>query len=240
MTTITPRTRREPPTRTHRRTRRRPLASRPARPRPVRSPPCHTLISPPNRPEDAPRPTRERPPPGAGPRADTARGAGRPAGRRGPGAPAAAAGHRHHPRLPRRAPRRRLRRAARRPLPRRRLRRPGRRASAPPPSSPTRRAPSAPPPPACRCWSWTTRAAGWASWPPRSTASPGRDLLQIGITGTSGKTTTAYLVEGGLRARARRASHRAHRHRRDRGSATSASSPSAPPPRPPTSRRCSR
>ncbi|MEU6594405.1 UDP-N-acetylmuramoyl-L-alanyl-D-glutamate--2,6-diaminopimelate ligase [Streptomyces sp. NPDC046881] len=33
---------------------------------------------------------------------------------------------------------------------------------------------------------------------------PGRDLLQIGITGTSGKTTTAYLVEGGLGA-----SHRA-------------------------------
>ena len=30
---------------------------------------------------------------------------------------------------------------------------------------------------------------------------PGRDLLQIGITGTSGKTTTAYLVEGGLRRR---------------------------------------
>jgi len=29
---------------------------------------------------------------------------------------------------------------------------------------------------------------------------PGDDLLQIGITGTSGKTTTAYLVEGGLRA----------------------------------------
>ncbi|MCX4727125.1 UDP-N-acetylmuramoyl-L-alanyl-D-glutamate--2,6-diaminopimelate ligase [Streptomyces sp. NPDC090052] len=29
---------------------------------------------------------------------------------------------------------------------------------------------------------------------------PGRDLLQIGITGTSGKTTTAYLVEGGIRA----------------------------------------
>ncbi len=28
---------------------------------------------------------------------------------------------------------------------------------------------------------------------------PGHDLLQIGITGTSGKTTTAYLVEGGLR-----------------------------------------
>ncbi|MEU8888144.1 UDP-N-acetylmuramoyl-L-alanyl-D-glutamate--2,6-diaminopimelate ligase [Streptomyces sp. NPDC048442] len=29
--------------------------------------------------------------------------------------------------------------------------------------------------------------------------NPGRDLLQIGITGTSGKTTTAYLVEGGLK-----------------------------------------
>ncbi|MBT2441892.1 UDP-N-acetylmuramoyl-L-alanyl-D-glutamate--2,6-diaminopimelate ligase [Streptomyces sp. ISL-36] len=29
---------------------------------------------------------------------------------------------------------------------------------------------------------------------------PGTDLLQIGITGTSGKTTTAYLVEGGLKA----------------------------------------
>lgn len=28
---------------------------------------------------------------------------------------------------------------------------------------------------------------------------PGQDLLQIGITGTSGKTTTAYLVEGGLK-----------------------------------------
>ncbi|MFJ6844765.1 UDP-N-acetylmuramoyl-L-alanyl-D-glutamate--2,6-diaminopimelate ligase [Streptomyces griseoluteus] len=32
---------------------------------------------------------------------------------------------------------------------------------------------------------------------------PGRDMLQIGITGTSGKTTTAYLVEGGLRAAGR-------------------------------------
>ncbi|MFD7285609.1 UDP-N-acetylmuramoyl-L-alanyl-D-glutamate--2,6-diaminopimelate ligase [Streptomyces sp. NPDC059863] len=33
---------------------------------------------------------------------------------------------------------------------------------------------------------------------------PGRDLLQIGITGTSGKTTTAYLIEGGLRGAGRR------------------------------------
>ncbi|WP_125623674.1 UDP-N-acetylmuramoyl-L-alanyl-D-glutamate--2,6-diaminopimelate ligase [Streptomyces sp. WAC 00631] len=31
---------------------------------------------------------------------------------------------------------------------------------------------------------------------------PGRDLLQIGITGTSGKTTTAYMIDGGLRAAA--------------------------------------
>ncbi|WP_375165664.1 UDP-N-acetylmuramoyl-L-alanyl-D-glutamate--2,6-diaminopimelate ligase [Streptomyces sp.] len=33
---------------------------------------------------------------------------------------------------------------------------------------------------------------------------PGEGLLQIGITGTSGKTTTAYLVEGGLRGSGRR------------------------------------
>ncbi|WP_111603004.1 UDP-N-acetylmuramoyl-L-alanyl-D-glutamate--2,6-diaminopimelate ligase [Streptomyces sp. Amel2xB2] len=34
---------------------------------------------------------------------------------------------------------------------------------------------------------------------------PGGDLLQIGITGTSGKTTTAYLVDGGLRKAAEKA-----------------------------------
>ncbi|MFC7216706.1 UDP-N-acetylmuramoyl-L-alanyl-D-glutamate--2,6-diaminopimelate ligase [Streptomyces polyrhachis] len=34
---------------------------------------------------------------------------------------------------------------------------------------------------------------------------PGAGLLQIGITGTSGKTTTAYLAEGGLRAAAEKA-----------------------------------
>lgn len=33
---------------------------------------------------------------------------------------------------------------------------------------------------------------------------PGADLLQIGITGTSGKTTTAYLIEGGLRRAAQK------------------------------------
>ncbi|MFE4954573.1 UDP-N-acetylmuramoyl-L-alanyl-D-glutamate--2,6-diaminopimelate ligase [Streptomyces sp. NPDC056653] len=32
---------------------------------------------------------------------------------------------------------------------------------------------------------------------------PGADLLQIGITGTSGKTTTAYLIEGGFRGAGR-------------------------------------
>nr|WP_228078502.1 UDP-N-acetylmuramoyl-L-alanyl-D-glutamate--2,6-diaminopimelate ligase [Streptomyces sp. MA3_2.13] len=32
---------------------------------------------------------------------------------------------------------------------------------------------------------------------------PGRDLLQIGVTGTAGKTTTAYLIEGGLREAAK-------------------------------------
>lgn len=32
---------------------------------------------------------------------------------------------------------------------------------------------------------------------------PGTDLLQIGITGTSGKTTTAYLIEGGFRGAGR-------------------------------------
>ncbi|WP_435603227.1 UDP-N-acetylmuramoyl-L-alanyl-D-glutamate--2,6-diaminopimelate ligase [Streptomyces sp. bgisy130] len=35
--------------------------------------------------------------------------------------------------------------------------------------------------------------------------TPGEGLLQIGITGTSGKTTTAYLIEGGLRAAAAKA-----------------------------------
>ncbi|MFJ5722607.1 UDP-N-acetylmuramoyl-L-alanyl-D-glutamate--2,6-diaminopimelate ligase [Streptomyces sp. NPDC093149] len=32
---------------------------------------------------------------------------------------------------------------------------------------------------------------------------PGADLLQVGITGTSGKTTTAYLIEGGFRGAGR-------------------------------------
>ncbi|WP_030024668.1 Mur ligase family protein [Streptomyces monomycini] len=40
---------------------------------------------------------------------------------------------------------------------------------------------------------------------------PGSDLLQIGITGTSGKTTTAYLVDGGLRAAAGKAAEEEQR-----------------------------
>ncbi|MGI5351886.1 Mur ligase family protein [Streptomyces sp. CA-250714] len=39
--------------------------------------------------------------------------------------------------------------------------------------------------------------------------TPGEDLLQIGITGTSGKTTTAYLVDGGLRRVAQQGEPRA-------------------------------
>ncbi|MEU3193563.1 UDP-N-acetylmuramoyl-L-alanyl-D-glutamate--2,6-diaminopimelate ligase [Streptomyces sp. NPDC006992] len=39
--------------------------------------------------------------------------------------------------------------------------------------------------------------------------TPGDDLLQIGITGTSGKTTTAYLVDGGLRKAAEKGEPRA-------------------------------
>ncbi|HEY9377046.1 MAG TPA: Mur ligase domain-containing protein, partial [Jiangellaceae bacterium] len=34
---------------------------------------------------------------------------------------------------------------------------------------------------------------------------PARDLLMLGITGTNGKTTTAYLVESGLQAAGHRA-----------------------------------
>ena len=103
----------------------------------------------------------------------TPRGARRPAGcSQQPGS--AARGHRHHPRLARGPPRRPVRRPARRPPARRRLRRPGRRPRRgrrpdrpdgrrarrrDRPAGPGRRRPA---------------RAGWASWPPRSTASPGR------------------------------------------------------------------
>ena len=40
---------------------------------------------------------------------------------------------------------------------------------------------------------------------------PGRDLLLIGVTGTSGKTSTSYLVEGGLRRAAETAAETAPR-----------------------------
>ena len=56
-----------------------------------------------------------------------------------------------------------------------------------------------PPEPTCRCWFTRT--------PRRSRRARGRRLWRsfrsgdaIGVTGTSGKTTTTYLVEAGLRA----------------------------------------
>ena len=64
-----------------------------------------------------------------------------------------------------------------------------------------------------------------------------RDLTLVGITGTNGKTTTAYLVEAGLRALGRR---RGCSVPWRPGSATPGSSRSARRPRPPTCTRCSR
>ena len=49
--------------------------------------------------------------------------------------------------------------------------------------------------------SWSrTRGLASASSPPEVYGHPARDLLMLGITGTNGKTTTAYLMESGLRA----------------------------------------
>ena len=68
------------------------------------------------------------------------------------------------------------------------------------PCSPTPPAPPAPPPPGCRSASSTTPAPCSARSPTASTASPAARLPVLGITGTNGKTTTAYLVEAGLAA----------------------------------------
>ena len=54
--------------------------------------------------------------------------------------------------------------------------------------------------PACRCWSTRPAVGARRSWPPPSTATRREHLRVIGVTGTSGKTTTTYLVEAGLRA----------------------------------------
>ena len=94
--------------------------------------------------------------------------------------------------LRRRGGRRRRRRGAHRPDRRGRAGRGGRRPS--------------------RC-SWSpTRAPSSATWPPGLRA-PARDLTLVGITGTNGKTTTAYLVESALRALGR--DDRPDRHGRD-------------------------
>ena len=60
-----------------------------------------------------------------------------------------------------------------------------------------------PRPKRCRSWCTRRRAACSASWPPRSTDGRPSGCAVIGITGTSGKTTTTYLVEAGLRAAGR-------------------------------------
>ena len=63
---------------------------------------------------------------------------------------------------------------------------------------------------ACPRWSSTTRGRCSAPSPRRSTATRPRRLTVIGVTGTAGKTSTAYLVESGLRAAG--LDHRADRH----------------------------
>ena len=64
---------------------------------------------------------------------------------------------------------------------------------------------SAPAPtcPVSRSWCIPTRARCSATWRPPCTAGRRERLRVIGVTGTSGKTTTTYLVEAGLRAAGR-------------------------------------
>ena len=51
-----------------------------------------------------------------------------------------------------------------------------------------------------RCWSPTTRGRCSAASPRRSTATRAARLAVVGVTGTSGKTTTCYLLEAALAA----------------------------------------
>ena len=74
---------------------------------------------------------------------------------------------------------------------------------APSPCSPTRRAPARGRRPGCRCSSSPTRAPCSAPSPPGSTATRRTRLRMFGVTGTNGKTTTAYLVEARCAARGR-------------------------------------
>ncbi len=55
----------------------------------------------------------------------------------------------------------------------------------------------------CRCWCTRSRGRCSASWRPPVYGRPSEQLRVIGVTGTSGKTTTTYLVEAGLRAAGR-------------------------------------
>ena len=186
----------------------RPLAFAPGRVRPVRSPPCHTLIStePPSR---TPRETAGSAPSGPAP-PDTPGGAGRPAGRRRARAAGEVTGITHDSR-------------AVRPgdvyaaLPGARFHGAdfaaqaadlGAAAILTDPAGAERAAATGLPvlvtdDPRGRMGELAAEIYG----------HPGDGLLQIGITGTSGKTTTAYLVEGGLRGG--RPQHRADRHGRD-------------------------
>ena len=59
---------------------------------------------------------------------------------------------------------------------------------------------AAPRRPGCPCWSSTTRAPCSATVASAVYGDPTARLTVIGITGTAGKTSTAYLVESGLRA----------------------------------------
>jgi hypothetical protein len=58
--------------------------------------------------------------------------------------------------------------------------------------------------PACRCWRSSTAAARWPRLRRHSSAIPSAQLAATGITGTNGKTTTAFLTEALLNAAARK------------------------------------
>ena len=91
--------------------------------------------------------------------------------------------------------------------------------------------------PACRCWSSTTRARCSARSPSAVYGDPTARLTVIGITGTAGKTSTAYLVESGLRAAGPR--HRPDRHGGDPARRPGRRQRPHHARRPPTCTRCS-
>ena len=135
--------------------------------------------------------------------------------------PADAAGHRDHAAQRRGATGRPVRGAAGFGRPRRGVRRRSGAARAPSPCSPIRRACDDARPaaarPGPRCW-WSPVPGPCSGRPlPLGLRRPdGRGSTVIGVTGTSGKTTTSFLVEAG--AGCGRAHHRADRHGRRPGS----------------------